>query len=150
MFHCSGIQNIKWYKWDGSYEFFNVIEIIPKCNICDAFQNVSICSWNRTKFACNTNLMLLMPGPYSQYVFKYLIKEHRKKIAKLIIRYLPKSRKFYHDQKKCDPLDMKHIEEYFLLHLLIKITMLLEHQWLISLFGTNQGLYFCMKLYGVH
>ena len=59
MFHCSGIQNIKWYKWDGSYEFCNVMEIIPKHNIYDAFQNVSIRRWNRTKFACNTNLTLL-------------------------------------------------------------------------------------------
>ena len=31
------------------------------------------------KFACNTNLMLLMPGPYSQYVFKYLHKGTQKK-----------------------------------------------------------------------
>ena len=30
MFCCSGIQNIKWYKWDGSYELHNVVEIIPK------------------------------------------------------------------------------------------------------------------------
>ena len=67
-----------------------------------------------------------------------------------MMRYLPQSRKFYHDQKKRAPLDLKHIEEYFLLHLLIKITMLLEQQWLLSLFGTNHGLYFCMKLYGVH
>ena len=71
MFHCSGIQNIKWYKWDGLYEFHNVMEIVPKHIVYDAFQNVSIRCWNRTKFACNTNLMLLMPGPYSQYVFKY-------------------------------------------------------------------------------
>ena len=47
MFHCSGIQNIKWYKWDGSYEFRNVMEIVPKHNVYDAFQNVSICCWNR-------------------------------------------------------------------------------------------------------
>ena len=71
MFCCSGIQNIKWYKWDGSYEFRNAMEIVPKHIVYDAFQNVSIHCWNRTKFACNTNLMLLMPGPYSQYVFKY-------------------------------------------------------------------------------
>ena len=37
-----------------------------------------------------------------------------------------------------------------MLHLLIKITMLLEQQWLLSLFETNQGLYFCMERYGVH
>ena len=72
MFHCSCIQNIKCYKWDGSYELHNVMEIIPKRNVYDAFQNVSNCCWNRTKFACNTNLTLLMPGPYSHYVFKYL------------------------------------------------------------------------------
>ena len=30
MFHCSHIQDIKWYKWDGSYELHNVMEIIPK------------------------------------------------------------------------------------------------------------------------
>ena len=30
MFCCSHIQNIKWYKWDGSYELCNVLEIIPK------------------------------------------------------------------------------------------------------------------------
>ena len=47
------------------------MEIIPKQNVYDAFQNVSIHCWNRTKFACNTNLTPLMPGPYSQYVFKY-------------------------------------------------------------------------------
>ena len=46
------------------------MEIIPKRNVYDAFQNVSIHCWNRTKLAFNTNLMLLMPGCYSQYVFK--------------------------------------------------------------------------------
>ena len=51
MFHCSCIQNIKWYKWDGSYELRNVMEIVPERNVYDAFQNVSICCWNRTKFA---------------------------------------------------------------------------------------------------
>ena len=71
VFRCSGIQNIKWYKWDGSYECRNVMEIVPERNVYDAFQNVSIRCWNRTKFACNTNLTFLMPGPYSQYVFKY-------------------------------------------------------------------------------
>ena len=71
MFCCSCIQNIKWYKWDWSYELCNAMEIIPKRNVYDAFRNVSICCWNRTKFACNMNLMLLMPGRYSQYVFKY-------------------------------------------------------------------------------
>ena len=42
MFHCSHIQNIEWYKWDGSYELRNVMEFIPKCNLYDAFQYVSI------------------------------------------------------------------------------------------------------------
>ena len=74
MFHCSHIQNIKWYKWDGSHELCNVMEIVPNQNVYDEFQNVSIHCWNSTKFACNTNLTLLMPGPYSQYVFKYLHK----------------------------------------------------------------------------
>ena len=78
IFRCSGIQNIKWYKWDGSYECHNVMEIVPKCNVYDAFQIVSIHCWNRTKFACNTNLTLLMPGPYSQYIFKYLHKGTQK------------------------------------------------------------------------
>ena len=50
MFHCSCIQNIKWYKWDGSYGLCNVMEIVPKQNVYDAFQNVCICCWNRTKF----------------------------------------------------------------------------------------------------
>ena len=67
-----------------------------------------------------------------------------------MIRYLPLSKKFYRDQKKRIHLDLKLIEEYFLLHLLIKITMLLEQQWLLTLFGTNQGSVFCMKLCGVH
>ena len=78
MFCRSCILYINWYNWDGSYEYCNVMEIMPKCNVYDAFQNVSICCWNRTKFACNTNLMLLMPGPYSQYVFKYLHKGTQK------------------------------------------------------------------------
>ena len=55
MFHCSFIQNMKWYKWDGSYELRNVMEIVPKRNVYDALQNVSIHCWNRIKFACNTN-----------------------------------------------------------------------------------------------
>ena len=54
-----------------NFDLCNVMEIIPKRNVYDAFQNVSIRCWNWTKFACNTNLTLLMPGPYSQYVFKY-------------------------------------------------------------------------------
>ena len=82
---CSGIQNIKWYKWDGSYECRNVMEIVPKRNLYDAFQNVSIRCWNRTKFACNTNLTLLMPNMYSNI----RIREHRKRTTKLMIRYLP-------------------------------------------------------------
>ena len=42
MFCCPCIQNIKWYKWDGSYELRNVMEIVPKRNVYDAFQNLSI------------------------------------------------------------------------------------------------------------
>ena len=67
-----------------------------------------------------------------------------------MIRYLPLLKKFYHDQKKRVHLDLKLIKEYFLRHLLIKITMLLEQQWLLTLFGTNQGSFFPMKLCGVH
>ena len=91
-----------------------------------------------------------MPGPYSQYVFKYLYKGTQKEDSQTYDKVFMVMRKFLHDQKKLDPLDLKHIEEYFLLHLLIKIRMLLEQQWLLSLFETNQGFYFHMKLYGVH
>ena len=128
MFRCSGIQNIKWYKWDGSYECCNVMEIMLKHNVYDAFHNVSIRCWNRTKFACNTNLMLLMPGPYSQYIFKYSHKGTQKEDSQIYDK----------DEKKHIPLDLTHIEEYFLLHLLIKITMLLEQQWLLCSFEKNK------------
>ena len=53
VFHCSGIQNIKWYKWDGSYECHNVIETMPKHNVYDAFQNVSICCLLRLRWWYN-------------------------------------------------------------------------------------------------
>ena len=150
VFRCSGIQNIKWYKWNGSYECRNVMEIMRKYNVNDAFQNVSIRCWNRTKFACSTNLTLLMPGPYSQYVFKYSHKGMQKEHNQTYDKVFTVIEKILSQPEECVPLDLKHIEEYFLPHLLIKITMLLEQQWLLSLFGTNQGLYFRMKLYGVH
>ena len=93
--------------------------------------------------------MLPMPRPYSQYVFKYSHKGTQKEDSQTYDKLFSVIEKFLHDQKKLNPLAPKHIEEYFLLHLLIKITMLLEQQWLLALFKTNQCLYFCMKLYGV-
>ena len=65
------IQGIKWYKWNGTYEKRDILEIVPKRSAYDAFQNLSFNCWNKTKFACNTNINLIMPGPVSQYTFKY-------------------------------------------------------------------------------
>ena len=65
------IQGIQWYKWNGTYEKRDILEIVPKRSAYDAFQNLSLNCWNKTKFACNTNINLIMPGPVSQYTFKY-------------------------------------------------------------------------------
>ena len=65
------IQDVQWYKWNGTYETRDILEIVLKVSSYDAFQNLSLNCWNRTKFACNTNINLIMPGPASQYTFKY-------------------------------------------------------------------------------
>ena len=65
------IQGIQWYKWNGTYEKRDILEIVPKRSAYDVFQNLSLNCWNKTKFACNTNINLIMPGPVSQYTFKY-------------------------------------------------------------------------------
>ena len=65
------IQDIQWYKWNGTYETRDILEIVPKRSAYDAFQNLSLNCWNKTKFACITNINLIMPRPVSPYTFKY-------------------------------------------------------------------------------
>ena len=65
------IEGIQWYKWNGTYEKRDILEIVPKRSAYDAFQNLSLNCWSKTKFACNTNINLIMPSPVSQYTFKY-------------------------------------------------------------------------------
>ena len=67
-------QGLEWYKWNGTYEKRDILEIVPKRSAYDAFQSLSLNCWNKTKFACNTNTNLIMPGPASQYAFQYLNK----------------------------------------------------------------------------
>ena len=57
-------------------EYMTLSEVVKELKFI--VQLLQIHCWNRTKFACNTNLTPLMPGPYSQYVFKYLHKGTQK------------------------------------------------------------------------
>ena len=69
-------------KWNGTYKTRDILEIVPKRSAYDAFQNLSLNCWNKTKFACNTNINLIMPGPVCQYTFNTRAKELNKNAQK--------------------------------------------------------------------
>ena len=67
-------RTLNWYHWDGSYSKRHIYEINLRRSILDIFQNESCTAITKSKLACNTNLMALMPGPVTSYVFKYNMK----------------------------------------------------------------------------
>jgi PIF1-like helicase len=66
---------ILWYNWNGSSSERYIKEICIKRHAYDAFQNVSCPAISQSKFSCNTNIAIIVPGPVSQYTFKYQLKD---------------------------------------------------------------------------
>ena len=65
---------IKWYSFDGSFSVIASLEVIVQRALWDAFQNQSCPYISHSKFQCNTNIQMLLPGILAAYVFKYTYK----------------------------------------------------------------------------
>lgn len=99
----------KWYRWDGSFCERNIHEIVMKRHEYDSFQNTSCPAIGHSKFACNTNLQPLLPGPLAWYVFKYNHKytqeddtEEYRKVSEAVQRILSRhTRRFEKDRSEC-------------------------------------------------
>ena len=126
------------------------MEIVPKQNVYDAFQNVSIHCWNRTKFACNTNLMLLVPGPYSQYVFKYLHKVTQKEDSQTYDKVFTIIEKILARPEETQSSRSEAYQRVLSAAFAHQNNNAVGATMASFLIQNNQGLYFCMKLYGIH
>ena len=81
--HQTIIQNVSdstmnWYGWNGVSSKRHIKEVCIKRVSYNAFQNVSCPAISQSKLTCNTNVAILMPGPISQYIFKYHLKGTQK------------------------------------------------------------------------
>lgn len=66
---------VQWYSIDGSFSIISCLELLVQRAHWDAFQNASCDYISHSKFQCNTNIQLLLPGILSSYVFKYAFKD---------------------------------------------------------------------------
>jgi hypothetical protein len=64
-------KEIRWYKYDGSYTIISYLDILLQRTEWDAFINQSCPYISQSKFVCNTNMNLLLPGIQMAYCFKY-------------------------------------------------------------------------------
>ena len=67
-------QKIKWFHWDGTYKEQHMYEVNLRRSKLDIFQNESCTAISHSKLTCNTNVAALMPGPVTNYIFKYNMK----------------------------------------------------------------------------
>jgi hypothetical protein len=67
-------ENVPWFAWDGTEKQQPLIEILPKRNNYDLFQNVSCKVISESKLTCNSNVSIITDGPVGQYQFKYIMK----------------------------------------------------------------------------
>ena len=65
---------VKWYSFDGSFSVVACLEVIVQRALWDAFQNQSCPYISHSKFQCNSNIQMLLPGILAAYVFKYTYK----------------------------------------------------------------------------
>ena len=68
-------EGIPWYQWDGTSKQQPLIELLPKRERYDLFQNVACKAISESKFSCNSNISVITDGPVSQYQFKYQHKQ---------------------------------------------------------------------------
>ena len=64
-----------WYEWNGNKKKQPVIQVAPKRNIYDLFQNVACRAISQSKFTCNSNVNIITDGPIVMYTVKYAFKK---------------------------------------------------------------------------
>ena len=64
----------KWYEWNGNEKLQPQVEVLPKRNTYDLFQNVSCKAVSESKFTCNSNISIVTDGPIGMYIYKYILK----------------------------------------------------------------------------
>ena len=67
-------QSNPWFAWNGTEKDQPIIEILPKRQDYDLFQNVSCKAISESKLTCNSNVSVITDGPVGQYQFKYILK----------------------------------------------------------------------------
>ena len=68
-------QGVGWFSWTGVSKKQPLLQIHPKRNIYDLFQNVSCAAVSESKFTCNSNVALITDGPIGMYTCKYVVKD---------------------------------------------------------------------------
>ena len=74
-YHANGVP---WMRWNGEEILQPLVEILPKRNTFDVFQNTSCRAISESKLACNTNAKIITDGPIGCYQFKYNFKNTQK------------------------------------------------------------------------
>ena len=69
--------SIDWFSWNGDAHKQPLAQILPKRGQYDLFQNASCNAISHSKFACNSNISLILDGPIGQYMHKYQEKENQ-------------------------------------------------------------------------
>lgn len=82
-----------WYLWNGEYELRHIKEICPKRHKYDVFHNTYCPAISLSKMTCNTNLVPVMPGPTSQYQYKYTLKPTQEEDTEECKRFTDKMQK---------------------------------------------------------
>ena len=65
---------MEWFSFDGSFSVISCLEVIVQRVLWDAFQNQSCPYISHSKFQCNSNINMLLPGIQGAYCFKYTYK----------------------------------------------------------------------------
>ena len=64
-----------WFEWNGTEKEQPIIEVLPKRQKYDCFQNVSCRAISEAKFTCNSNVSVITDGPVGVYQVKYSTKD---------------------------------------------------------------------------
>jgi hypothetical protein len=67
-------ENVPWFEWNRNKKLQPLIEILPKRNSYDLFQNASCKAISESKLTFNSNIAIITDGPVGQYQFKYIMK----------------------------------------------------------------------------
>lgn len=68
-------ESVPWFGWNGTEKQQPLLQVHPKRNQYDLFQNVCCPVISHSKFGCNTNISCIMDGPIAYYISKYAFKE---------------------------------------------------------------------------